>query len=74
MIYGYDAIGSYDQINYGAQGSGQELLMSVLDNQFKGHNYLEPEKPSDRDKAVVVSKDVMNSCAERDIHTGDYLE
>ena len=42
MIYGYDAIGSYDSINYGAQGSGQELLMSVLDNQFKGHNYLNP--------------------------------
>ena len=23
---------------------------------------------------MIVSKDVMNSCAERDIHTGDYLE
>ena len=47
VIYGYDAIGSFDEITYGAQGSGQQLLMSVLDNQFKGHNNLNPEKLED---------------------------
>ena len=74
VIYGYDAVGSFDSINYGAQGSGQQLLMPVLDNQFKGHNHLKPEKVDDAAKALVISKDVMNSCAERDIYTGDALE
>ena len=30
--YGYDAVGSYDEAPYGAQGSGNELVTPVLDN------------------------------------------
>lgn len=32
IIYGYDAIGSYQPVNYGCLGSGRELGISVLDN------------------------------------------
>lgn len=35
-VYGYDAIGSYDTVSYGVQGSGQELIVATLDNQFMG--------------------------------------
>lgn len=32
VIYGYDAIGSYDKIIIGVQGTGKELGCPVLDN------------------------------------------
>lgn len=67
---GYDAIGSYDLMTYGAQGSGIELAMPVLDNQFKYINNIHPVKPTDRDSVVDVVKDSINSVAERDIYTG----
>ena len=38
-IYGYDAVGSYDTLTYGAQGSGVQLGIPILDNQFIGHNF-----------------------------------
>ena len=34
-VYGYDAIGSYDTHKYGVQGSGQQLMVGLLDNQFE---------------------------------------
>lgn len=40
IVYGYDAIGSYDKLTYGVQGSGSELGAPILDNQFVGHNFL----------------------------------
>lgn len=32
VVYGYDAIGSYDKLTYGVQGSGSELGAPILDN------------------------------------------
>ena len=32
IVYGYDAIGSHDGVEYGAQGSGNSMGMTVLDN------------------------------------------
>jgi 20S proteasome subunit beta 6 len=34
-VYGYDAIGSYDTQPYAVQGSGQQLMVGLLDNQFQ---------------------------------------
>lgn len=34
-VYTYDAIGSYERTGYSCQGSGQALIMPVLDNQLK---------------------------------------
>lgn len=34
-MYTYDAIGSYERVGYGCQGSGKELIQPVLDNQLK---------------------------------------
>ena len=38
-VFGYDAVGSYDKLTYGVQGSGSQLGAPILDNQFVGHNY-----------------------------------
>lgn len=70
-IFGYDAIGSFDELTHGVQGSGQQLCMSVLDNQMKGSNRVDDY--SFNGDPVKLIKDVFNSCAERDIHTGDHL-
>jgi len=82
MIYGYDAISSYDTMQYGAQGSGIELVIPVLDNQMTGQSQLIPTlvRPGENglpqyhgDPRELV-KDAMTSCAERDIYTGDSVE
>lgn len=31
-VFGYDAIGSYDVLTYGVQGSGSEMAAPLLDN------------------------------------------
>ncbi len=75
QVYGYDAIGSFDRLTYGASGSGSQLVIPVLDNQLKGHNHVDDEQPCESlDKAKNLLLDVMNSCAERDIYTGDQVE
>ena len=38
VVFGYDAIGSYDAVKYGVQGSGKCLAVTVLDNQLTGRN------------------------------------
>ena len=70
-VYGYDAIGSYDKLTYGVQGSGSELGAPILDNQFTGHNYLVKTLAKDVQEVEDTAKDIINSIAERDIYTGD---
>lgn len=67
-VYGYDAVGSFDQHNYGAQGSGVQLITPVLDNLYKKNPNL------GRDDAVRLIIDTMNGTSNRDIYTGDKLE
>jgi len=31
-VFGYDAVGSYDKLTYGVQGSGSQLGAPILDN------------------------------------------
>ena len=74
VVYGYDAIGSYDTVSYGCQGSGQYMGAPLLDNQFVGHNHLVRVLPTDKDDTIAGAKDIINSIAERDIYTGDQVE
>ena len=39
-VFGYDAVGSFDKLTYGVQGSGSQLGAPILDNQFVGHNFM----------------------------------
>ena len=73
-VYGYDAIGSFDTLTYGVQGSGQEMASPLLDNQFVGHNQLVKKLAEDRQNVEDAAKDIINSIAERDIYTGDQVE
>lgn len=34
VVYGYDAIGSFDSLSYGVMGTGSEMGAPLLDNQF----------------------------------------
>ena len=74
VVYGYDAIGSYDTVSYGCQGSGQYMGAPLLDNQFVGHNHLVRVLPTDKQDVEDGAKDIINSIAERDIYTGDQVE
>ena len=73
-VYGYDAVGSYDKVTYGVQGSGNSLGAPILDNQFVGHNFLVKELPTSIEETENTAKDIINSIAERDIYTGDGVE
>jgi 20S proteasome subunit beta 6 len=66
--YGYDAVGSYDEAKYGAQGSGNELITPVLDN------ILNRTPDISEGAAVDLVKETMNGCSCRDIFTGDKVE
>ena len=73
-VYGYDAVGSYDKLTYGIQGSGNSLGSPILDNQFVGHNFKVKILPTDQQETEDTGKDIINSIAERDIYTGDNVE
>ncbi len=70
-VYGYDAIGSFERLQHGAQGSGRSLVQSILDNQVSKNNQLIKGAPLSQTQAVDLCKDVITSAAERDIYTGD---
>tara|TARA_B110000285_G_C14954044_1_gene528264 strand:+ start:370 stop:924 length:555 start_codon:yes stop_codon:yes gene_type:complete len=74
VVYGYDAIGSYDTVSYGCQGSGQYMGAPLLDNQFVGHNHLVRKLAQSLPESVDAAKDIINSIAERDIYTGGQVE
>jgi 20S proteasome subunit beta 6 len=74
VCYGYDAIGSFDSMTYGTQGSGQSMASPLLDNQFVGHNCLVKKLAQDKQSVEDAAKDIINSIAERDIYTGDGIE
>ena len=73
-VFGYDAVGSYDKLTYGVQGSGNSLGAPILDNQFVGHNFKVKVLPEDVQETEDTAKDIINSIAERDIYTGDGVE
>ena len=74
VVYGYDAVGSYDMLTYGVQGSGSDLGAPILDNQFIGHNFKDKILPTNQQEVENTAKDVIHSIAERDIYTGDHVE
>jgi len=75
VVYGYDAIGSYQAVEVGSQGSGQTLIQPLLDNQvaFKNH-LLVPDKKLTLEQSLSIVKDAFTSAGERDIYTGDSVE
>ncbi len=71
-VYGYDAIGSYERLSQGAQGSGRSLVQSILDNQVSKTNQLIQNNPAVTVEDIkTLCMDAISSACERDIYTGD---
>jgi len=78
-VYTYDAIGSYERTGYSCQGSGQALIMPILDNQLKAVSPLlvpvqSAATPLSQEEAVDLVKDCFATAGERDIYTGDGVD
>lgn len=76
VVYGYDAIGSYESLKAGSQGSGQSLIQPLLDNQISYNNQLliPKDKVLGINETLNLVKDSFTSAGERDIYTGDSVE
>jgi 20S proteasome subunit beta 6 len=73
-LWSYDAIGSYDQFMYSSQGSANDMILPLLDNQFNPYNSIKKPAPHHPDQVVEILVDAFQSTAERDITCGDGVE
>ncbi len=73
-LYSYDAVGSFQRVGYGAQGSGSALATSVFDNQVNFESHPSNKKDLSLDEAIALVKDSLTSVGERDIYTGDSVD
>ena len=73
-LWSYDAIGSFDKSNYGAQGSNNDMILPLLDSQFKGYHSKHHNPKKSPEELVEIVIDVFTSTAERDITCGDGVE
>jgi len=71
VVYGYDAIGSFESIPYGATGSASALITSILDNQLQFKTSQKMKKTLNLAETIDLVKDVYTAAGERDIYTGD---
>jgi 20S proteasome subunit beta 6 len=73
-VYGYDAVGSFQRVGYGAQGSGSALATSVLDNQVNFESQPKNKRDIGLEEALELIRDSFTSVGERDIYTGDAVD
>lgn len=70
-VYGYDAIGSFERMQYCVTGSGTQLITPILDNQVGFKTQSINKKDLSLDEALDLVKDCFTCAGERDIYTGD---
>lgn len=74
-VYGYDAVGNFEQVKWTANGSGQSLMMPLLDNQVGKESQLKPALGELSGLEMVeLVKEAFTCAGERDIYTGDSVE
>jgi len=78
ICFEYDAVGSYEEVVYGANGSAKTLMQPFLDSQVNLQHQKIHTRPGGRDLSVDDAKGLLRETlavgAERDIHTGDWLD
>ncbi|XP_049851248.1 proteasome subunit beta type-1-like [Schistocerca gregaria] len=74
-VYGYDAVGSFEQVPAACSGTGHELIQPILDNQIdRQHQTGKSKWDISVEDAVALVKDCFTSAGERDIYTGDSVD
>lgn len=74
-VYSFDPVGSFEREIYRAGGSGASLIQPFLDSRVgKKNDARTPYHDLSLEEALQIAKDAFTSAAERDIHTGDYVQ
>ena len=63
-IYSYDAVGSYELLKYGVQGSAQSHIIPVLDSCVAKRNRTEPYVDLEREEAMNLLKEAFTVATE----------
>lgn len=63
-IYSYDAVGSYELLKYGVQGSAQSHIIPVLDSCVAKRNRNVPYVDLEREEAMNLIKEVYTAATE----------
>ncbi|EGG16572.1 proteasome subunit beta type 1 [Cavenderia fasciculata] len=75
-VWTYDAVGSHERVRFSSQGSGNQLIQPLLDNQVGKFNQQIVDGPRElsAEQALSLVKDAITSAGERDIYTGDFAD
>lgn len=73
-VFTYDAVGSYERVEYAAQGAGQKLIIPLLDDIVGKRNRTDAKVPLSAEEAAEICKEAFVTAGERDINTGDAVE
>ena len=64
VVYSYDAVGSYESLKYGVQGSAQSHIIPILDSCVAKRNRSVPYVDLEKEEALNLLKEVFTAATE----------